>query len=568
MATRTRDRSGRGAVLLAVGVLVVGLTGLLGAVFGGPGERVLLHRVVAEIAEDDSARITEVIDYDFAGEDRHGIHRRIGGTGTGTPRDMTATLDGKPVPFTTTDTGVGGVRVRLGDPDGTLTGVHRYRLSYTLPGLVHAGQGFSWDVNGLGWEVPAERVQVRITAPARLESVVCTHYGTGGDGSCEMRQPTRGRLDADVSGLDEGEGVLLRAEVGRALTGGAAGAPPAEPAGRPAAPEHPGPVLAGLGAAAAAAAAALLTAALVRFATRARVEDADGGVRRRDLRRAAAAVKPSPVPPAGLTPAQAGILHAGRVRDEHRAAWLMSASRDGALTITGRKRPVLFRGARPGNGAADPVTAEVLDLLFARRRKIGLGQYHRDFAAAWKLLRTRLDEWRSAGGEGLWTPRGDAYVRAARTVGAVAALTGTVLTAVMDARAGWAAVAGAGLALLVLAGELRVRTARGAQLWLATEALRRHLADPGTPRTDRDTPWAVALGLAATWSAGHRRDGDLVALAAHLPDAAAAAGSRVAPDTGGSSSSSGGHTGGGDGSGGGGGGGSSGGDGGGGGGSW
>ncbi|WP_166024945.1 DUF2207 domain-containing protein [Streptomyces chilikensis] len=557
----------RDAVLLLAGVLLVGLAGLLGALLEGPGERVRLHWSAAELAPDDSVRITEVIDYDFAGEDRHGIHRRLPVTGAGRPRDVTATLDGAPVTFGTVAGGA-AVRVRIGDPEETLTGVHRYRLTYTVPGMVAGGAGLTWDVTGLGWEVPVERLQARVTAPAVLEAAGCEPHGSGAPAPCAVRQASPGTLAVDLSGLDAGEGVTVRAEVGGALPGGAA-PPPVEPDVPLAAEGSGGARRAGAVAAASAAVAALLVAAVVLSAGRDRAGVPGGGSRRAVPLRPAAVVKPSPVPPEGLTPAQAGILLAGRVRDEHRVAWLMSASQDGTLTISGRRRPVLRRGARRPDGpgrAADAFAAEVLDVLFARPGRIRLDRYHRDFAAAWKLLRTRLEEWRAAGGDGLWTPRGAVLHRAALWVGGAAALAGVALTAVADARAGWACTAGAGLALVVLARHLRARTPRGSRLRLATEAYRRHLADPATPRTDRATPWAVALGLAGSWAEGsRRRDGDLVTLTRHLPAATAAASSRFASSAGSGGSSSGGHGGDGGGGGGGDGGGGGGGDGG---GSW
>ncbi|NYV78893.1 DUF2207 domain-containing protein, partial [Streptomyces sp. UH6] len=206
----------RDVSLLLTGVLVVGLVGLLGAFLGGPGERVLLHRSTADIAPDDSARITEVIDYDFAGEDRHGIHRRLPVTEAGPPRDVTATLDGEPVAFETVD-GATAVRVRIGDPARTLTGVHRYRLTYTVPGMVTGEAGLIWDVTGLGWDVPVDRLRARVTAPTALEGAGCDRYGSGDPTLCVTRQTSSGTLAVDVSGMEAGEGVTVRTEVGAAL---------------------------------------------------------------------------------------------------------------------------------------------------------------------------------------------------------------------------------------------------------------------------------------------------------------------------------------------------------------
>ncbi|WP_107055839.1 DUF2207 domain-containing protein [Streptomyces griseus] len=95
--------------------------------------------VGAEIAEDGSARVTEVIDYDFGhpADSRHGIYRDL----PDLPYDeeaakVVATMDGGRVPW---ELRVGdryeepdgqrriATRIQVGDPDRTVTGVHRYR---------------------------------------------------------------------------------------------------------------------------------------------------------------------------------------------------------------------------------------------------------------------------------------------------------------------------------------------------------------------------------------------------------------------------------------------------------
>lgn len=73
-----------------------------------------------------------------------------------------------------------------------------------------------------------------------------------------------------------------------------------------------------------------------------------------------------------------------------------------------------------------------------------------------------------------------------------------------------AAGAGAGLALLIRAWELRVRTPAGSALWMRVESFRRFLAASGPYHADEAatsgrlglyTAWAVALGETNPWSA-------------------------------------------------------------------
>ncbi|WP_181727239.1 DUF2207 domain-containing protein [Streptomyces sp. PT12] len=598
--TSVRWRRRRDAVLLLVGAVAVGLVGLLGAVLGEPGERIARMWIGAEMGDDGTARITEVIDYDFDGEQRHGIYRDVPGTEAGDVRDVAVTADGEPVPHRVE----GGLdaRIVIGDPDATVTGVHRYRIEYTLPRRGDE-EWLAWDAVGTRWDVPIGDVDAHLAAPFALEDPSCVAGASGSrEGCAGVRQPVPGQLDVAVEGLDAHEGLTLAARVGDEDGGGAA--LPEAPGGRAPAAEAGGGATTGwLWATAIALVAAALAAELVRWAGRERVQEAKGRVRRVDIRRLGASVTPRGEPPAGLAPAHAGILLTDRVRQEHLAAWLLTAAAKGHLTISGDRRPVLHQASGPpAGGAGDPLTAEVLGAVFARKPRVPLGQYNRAFATAWKLLGRRLDEWRRAGGEGLWEPRGRRR-RFARWVGAVAAVAGVAAvgiaaTDVAVVGAAWraplavgAALAGAGLAVLVRAWELPSLTARGSDLWCQAEGYRRHLAGRaergGEAHDDAGivTAWAVALGEAETWTAaadaartrtgtgtGASIPGDDTVrphLALYLPLAAASA--ATAPSSGGSGSSSdasSGYGSGGDSGGGGGGGEVGGGDGGGGGGSW
>jgi uncharacterized membrane protein YgcG len=510
-------RRRRDAVLLLVGAVLVGLAGLLGAVLGAPGELIPRMWVGAEIRADGTARITEVIDYDFNGEQRHGIYRDVPGTEPGDVDDVAVTADGEPVPYRVED-GL-DARIVIGDPDATVTGTHRYRIEYTLPRLGDE-EWLAWDAVGTEWDVPVGHVDVHLTAPFALQRPSCVSGSSGSQEECAtQRQPVPGQLDVAQDRLEAHEGLTLYSEVGDADGGGAA-ALPEEPGGRAAAVEAGDSASAGwLWATVIALSAMALAVELVRRAGRERVQGADGRTRRMDVRRLGASVTPHGEPPAGIAPAHAGILLTDRVRQEHLAAWLLTAAVDGHLTISGHKKPVLHQaGERPAAGAADPLTAEVLQAVFARKPRVPLGQYNRAFATAWKLLRKRLEEWRRTGGDGLWEPFGERRRRIALWGGAVAAVAGTVVvgiaaTDVADPGVGWrtplavgAALAGAGLAVLVRAWELRVRTVRGSDLWCQAEAYRRHLAElerHGWEKRDEDeiTAWSVALGEAEAWTA-------------------------------------------------------------------
>jgi hypothetical protein len=116
-----RSRRTKGLIAVLVTMVVFGGVAAIARVLGNT-ERVTAMWVGAEIAADGSARITEVIDYDFGEPDRvrHGIHRDLPHLADGSEHPVHATMDGVHVPYEIT---VGDYR--------TIDGLHRYRVQDT-----------------------------------------------------------------------------------------------------------------------------------------------------------------------------------------------------------------------------------------------------------------------------------------------------------------------------------------------------------------------------------------------------------------------------------------------------
>jgi hypothetical protein len=113
-------------------------------------ERVTSMWVGAEIRADGSARITEVIDYDFGHSgDSHGIYRDVPGSPFEDSDNLRVTMDGHKVPYEDTygdyyqdEKGERNLadRLKIGDPHHLVSGIHRYRIQYTLPEVVKGGK--------------------------------------------------------------------------------------------------------------------------------------------------------------------------------------------------------------------------------------------------------------------------------------------------------------------------------------------------------------------------------------------------------------------------------------------
>ncbi|MDV9178288.1 DUF2207 domain-containing protein [Streptomyces sp. W16] len=552
-------------------------------VFGGIGagcqalsntERVTSMWVGAEIRADGSARITEVIDYDFGHSGKtHGIYRDVPDADFFAD-DVRATMDGHKVPYAGTFgasyrdvNGRESVadRLKVGDRDRTVGGVHRYRIQYTVPDAVKNGK-LAWDAVGTGWKVDRADVEIHVVDAHGLTGLRCVHGNWDDSKPCSVRQSEPGHLVVKLDRLGGHEGLTLYATAAKTRTATPAALPTA-PTGKAVGTSLPHPLRNGGLFLAVALACVALTLCVLRFLGRDRVLEDGGRLRRVEVERLARTVTPSATPPEDLTPAQGGILRMEKVTDQHKVAWLLDAAADGHLTIEGDdQRPVLRRHGRPVNREI----RDVLDRMFAGSTSLVLGRRDPSFKAGWEDLSWKLDNWRKA--SDLWdttlTRRlagwGKAQL-AALLLALVLVITGGVLNghrvaAGLPVLLVGAVVAGLGLAVVARGWELDRRTPRGTALWLQVEAFRRYLADPATcpdeppaeEAADRYAAWAVSLGVEAAWeqavgasasAARVRRSFSLgvgdVLLAAVVVSAANAASSSGSSGSGGGSSSGG-----------------------------
>ena len=530
------------AVLVGIAAVLVGVAAAIAAA-AGKSERVTALWVGAEIAGDGSARVTEVIDYDFGAESGHGIFRDM-------PRlasDAAVSVSSATAPdqFERIDMGT-TTRIRIGDPSRTINGRHRYRIQYPLDAVAPGGK-VAWDAVGTQWPVQLNNVEIHVVAPFELSSPSCAQGASGSDQRCDVAQPEPGHVAGRIGTLRAGEGATLYGSAGRSL--GDAPRLPASPSDAALAggtsPVQPALV---------ATAAALIAAAIKLWRLRRRGRErvaagtanaiaaagmtgaavepgwgAGGGEVRVDSGKLESLLTVAVAPPEELTPAQGGVLLAEGVRSEHKVAWLIDAADHGYLEIkdneikdneTKDKEPTITLVRRPADVAhPDASTAALLDQAFAGRDQLNLGSYDPQFAAAWDALDAQLVAWQRSCG--LWDPAGARRCKRARVLGLILAplglalmLDGGVVANMSDT--GWeitvaigALIAGASLAALIGAWELRVRTPTGSALWLRVESFRRFLAEPGIRYADEAsergqlgqyTAWAVALGQIDSWS--------------------------------------------------------------------
>jgi uncharacterized membrane protein YgcG len=515
-----------------VGLLIV-LASFLGglAVFAAAlvaPETVNRLWVSAELAKDGSARITEVVDYDFGTESRHGIYRDVPGLDPeAQASEVDVTMDGEPVPYEIEPYGGDDdeTRVRIGDPDSTVSGLHRYRIVYRLSDVAHDGR-LAWNAVGTGWYVELRDIEIQVTAPYALDDPSCVRGRAGSRTVCATGRPEPGRLTYGLGALAAHRGITVAADTGAALA--VAPDPPAEPTGALRSTGRPGLLDVLLLVAGCVLLGGLVAEGMQRLAGREKVHrddpaglgtDPAAPVRRLDVTRLPSLVPEVSAPPGELTPAQGGFLLGGA--DSHyRTAWLLTAVQDGHVVVEGDgPHPVLVRPARADAPRADREVRETLDHIFAGRDRITLGRsYDRSFTQGWKRIDAGLGTW-MRGLRDLRSASIGSRVAAAAPVALLAGVIGVVVGGVGAGRpyGFWAvllpavaALAGAGLMLTGASEELYLRTPRGNALWLRVEGFRRYLAGAGSRQVeeaaaagvlDLYTLWAVALGEADRWSA-------------------------------------------------------------------
>ena len=512
-------------VLVAGSALAVPAAVALGLVGGGTyPERFDAKQVVVWPASADGVRIREVVDQDFGSNDRHG-YQRIIPLDFGTPTDIVASSPDANANIGTEVLYTSDLRIRLGDPDTTYDGQHRYLLSYTLP-EAHLSSGYLLlDIIGGAEDFETGRFEV-IVAGFELDEPTC-HVGRSGvAGGCTMLR------DGDVyrlvvEPLQPYDGITIEGGiVSMTVTDDPGIAIPALPDRR----DNLRIALAA-GTLALGAMAAIGAFGLARREGRNEV----GGVSASDAafvgtaatganalatRRVSDAVLAQMatiefVPPEGLHPWQGAVLMREAVDDNTVSAWFSEQIARERMVISNESPPELSTG--PKLADAPPADRARITKLLGGDGTITLGKYSAAMATLWKGVKKEQTDGAAASG---WWVRGPSGGRARYPYG----LSGIVLlvagaVGICVWRGLWEHVLVAfGLALAVpavVAGALYsrmlpARSAVGSALALRVASFRRFLDSSEGNHVEwaytrgllrEYSAWAVALGAADAWNA-------------------------------------------------------------------
>ncbi len=186
------------------------------------------------IRPDATVHVTETIVYDFEGASRHGIYRDMpyryrtnaGNYSIGLDNITAEDKSGEPYEYTMSRNS-GAVRIRIGDPDVTITGVHTYVIEYDVSDALSYFDTYDevyWNVTGHEWDVPIAEVRgtvrfleppggVGVGVPSILQAS-CYRGAYGADSACRVLRVHDGEtglpyLEYEERTLGPREGVTI-----------------------------------------------------------------------------------------------------------------------------------------------------------------------------------------------------------------------------------------------------------------------------------------------------------------------------------------------------------------------
>lgn len=204
-------------------------------------ERIDEFTIDLSISASGEVQIVETIKYDFGDLEKHGVFREIpvrdkldSGDYWVHPVEVNSvTRDGTPEMYSENQDGYWKSLI-IGDPNVFVTGVHTYKIHYTVTGalfplsekditnnpMLKAGDiSFYWDVIGDQWQVPIEQVVVNINLPSADDSLVlaenCTLGTPGSDSQCLSLSSQRAW--ASNRALQPGEAMTLSMQMSAAM---------------------------------------------------------------------------------------------------------------------------------------------------------------------------------------------------------------------------------------------------------------------------------------------------------------------------------------------------------------
>jgi hypothetical protein len=182
-------RPGRLLAFVALAAMAFVL-GAAPASAGFESESIPTYDVTITINDDGTLTVNEVIDYDFGSQFKHGIFRDIPvrfdyPKKADTDRvyeidvESVKASEGTPAQYELEEYDEGGIgyeRIKIGDPDETITGEHTYDITYTVKGALNGFEDHDelyWNAIGHQWSVTIDSAAIEVRAPTDITQAAC-----------------------------------------------------------------------------------------------------------------------------------------------------------------------------------------------------------------------------------------------------------------------------------------------------------------------------------------------------------------------------------------------------------
>ncbi|MBM7786272.1 DUF2207 domain-containing protein [Tenggerimyces flavus] len=501
------------------------------------------YRITYAVQANGSVHVTEEFRFDFGATPNHGPERLLD---TREPYDgdrnreyaivgvEASSSTGAPADVDVEELG-DQTRIRIGDPDATVSGPQSYRLTYTIEGALNAqpnGTGeLFWDAAGPHWQVPIDDLTVTVEAPGGITHQRCLFGPPGSKNPCDDDVLADGKAVFTQRSVEPGEVLTVVAAFD--LAGVRIPAPTLEErnALKRTFAVSPANMAGGAGA------FALIGGVPLLFAVR----------RRRDKRYVGVTPGLTPAPgqpareeyvsllapdgtavqfgpPKDVSPGEAGVLLNRRVDSTHTTATLLDlAARgylrisEGADTVPGRQPTnwTLTVGRGP-DASLRPHENELISNLFGTNTTVSLSFAgpNNEFARAHNAVSDRLGK---LAVERNWYPRLGFTLSAGSCIGlAFGGFFGFFILLVIVTGLGSLGLGLLGLGIVLgvvaavaslfvrsgrtAAGEAVAQQVRGFRRYLEVAEAERLRFEEGVDIFSRYLPWAVAFGLADKWA--------------------------------------------------------------------
>src|SRR6478736_5738597 len=214
----------RRAAALAVMALVACVAGMFvaGPAYAGFSERIVDYRSDVTIEPDGTIEVHETIVYDFGVVPKHGIFRFIpvrteqsGKDGYDRVYPLTVVSvsgsAGTPAQYSVEEDG-DNQRIKIGDPDQTISGEHTYDIVYRVRGEMNAFADHDelvWNAVGTEWPVPIDKASATVHGPADFTQVGCNTGQFGATFPCDTATSSGPTAEFSKAPLNPYEGMTF-----------------------------------------------------------------------------------------------------------------------------------------------------------------------------------------------------------------------------------------------------------------------------------------------------------------------------------------------------------------------